>query len=93
MHIDTDGLGTRFEVVCGAKWIVIGRPPLVAEDSDDFINHFFSDRRLYTGDFAVEDASSTLWQYEGVYLAPGSALYVQKFVIDGKLTDWQINEA
>ena len=55
MHIDADGLGTRFEVKCGAKWMVIGRPPLAGEDiDDDCINHnFFSDRRLFTGDFAV----------------------------------------
>ena len=74
MHIDADGLGTWFEVVCGAKWIVIGRPPLPDEDGDDFIHHFFSDRRPFTGDFAVEDSSSAGWQYEGVYLAPGTTL-------------------
>ena len=43
---------------CGAKWIVIGRPPLPDEEGDDFIHHFFSDRRLFTGDLAVEDSSS-----------------------------------
>jgi len=77
-HIDADGLGTRFEVVCGAKWIVIGRPSLT-DDNTDALNsyNFFSDRRLFTGDFAVEDASSALWQYEALYLAPGTALYVQ----------------
>jgi hypothetical protein len=93
MHIDADGLGTRFEVVCGAKWIVIGRPPLADENGDDFINHFFSDIRLFTGDFAVEDASSASWQYEAVYLAPGTALYVQKVVLAFKLTYLQVNEA
>jgi len=77
-HIDADGLGTRFEVGCGAKWIVIGRPPLTEDDADGLTNsRFFSDRRLFTGNFAVEDASSALWQYEAVYLAPGTALYVQ----------------
>lgn len=77
-HIDADGLGTRFEVACGAKWIVIGRPPLSDEDMDDLNNSsFFSDRRLFTGDFAVEDASSAFWKYEALYLAPGTALYVQ----------------
>jgi hypothetical protein len=81
MHIDADGLGTRFEVACGAKWMVIGRPPLADEDVGNLINHdFFSDRRLFTGDFAVEDASSALWQYEAFYLAPGTALYVRKAV-------------
>jgi hypothetical protein len=76
-HIDADGLGTRFEVACGAKWIVIGRPLLSDDDSDGLtICKFFSDRRLFTGDFAVEDASSAVWQYEAVYLAPGTALYV-----------------
>lgn len=74
LHIDADGLGTRFEVVCGAKWIVIGRPPLVDEDGDEIINHFFSDRRLFAGDFAVEDAGSAPWHYEALYLAPGTAL-------------------
>jgi hypothetical protein len=75
MHIDADGLGTRFEVSCGAKWIVIGRPPLADEDDDGLnIYRFFSDRRLFTGDFAVEDASSAVWQYEALYLAPGNAL-------------------
>lgn len=69
MHIDADGLATRFEVMCGAKWIVIGRPPLADETS-----HFFSDRSLFTGDFAVEDASSASWKYEALYLAPGAAL-------------------
>jgi hypothetical protein len=74
LHIDADGLATRFEVVCGAKWIVIGRPPLAGEEGDDILNHFFSDRRLFTGEFAVEDASSALWEYEALYLAPGTAL-------------------
>lgn len=79
MHIDADGLGTRFEVGCGAKWMVLGRPPLAGEDTgtDDCAarNHtFFSDRRLFSGDFAVEDAGSAPWQYEAVYLAPGTAL-------------------
>jgi hypothetical protein len=78
MHIDADGLATRFEVMCGAKWIVIGRPPVTDEENNDFINHFFSDRRLFTGDFAVEDAGSASWKYEAVYLAPGSALCVPK---------------
>jgi hypothetical protein len=94
MHIDADGLGTRFEVGCGAKWMVIGRPPIAGEDTDDDIDHsFFSDRRLFTGDFAVEDASSAPWQYEAVYLAPGTALYVQRAVPHLKLTDWQVNAA
>lgn len=72
MHIDADGLGTRFEVSCGAKWIVIGRPPL----DDDPLNflEYLSDRSLYTGDFAVEDATSATWKYEAVYLSPGTAL-------------------
>jgi hypothetical protein len=70
-HIDADGLATRFEVMCGAKMFVMGRPPLTDED-----DHFFSDRRLFTGDFAVEDATSAKWKYEAVYLAPGAALYV-----------------
>jgi hypothetical protein len=74
MHIDADGLATRFGVMCGSKWIVIGRPPLADEDGDEFINHFFSDRRLFTGDFAVEDASSAPWKFEALYLAPGTAL-------------------
>lgn len=74
MHIDADGLGTRFEVACGAKWIVIGRPPFKDEDKDDVNFSFFSDRRLFADDFAVEDASSALWKYEAVYLAPGTAL-------------------
>jgi hypothetical protein len=74
-HIDADGLATRFEVACGAKWIVIGRPPLADADADNLSNSsFFSDRRLFTGDFAVEDASSALWRYEALYLAPGTAL-------------------
>lgn len=72
--------------MCGSKWIVIGRPPLAGEDGDEdgdkdgdedrdeFINHFFSDRRLFTGDFAVEDARSAPWKYEALYLAPGTAL-------------------
>jgi hypothetical protein len=68
-HIDSDGLGTRFEVRCGAKWMVFGRPPLAADGSS-----FFSDRRLFAGEFAVEDAGSASWQYEAVYLAPGTAL-------------------
>lgn len=72
IHIDADGLGTRFEVACGAKWIVIGRPPL----DDDPLNflEFLSDRSLFTGDFAVDDASSVTWEYEAVYLSPGTAL-------------------
>jgi hypothetical protein len=80
MHIDADGLGTRFEAMCGFKWIVIGRPPITNEDEDgdededEFMNHFFSDRRLFTGDFAVEDASSAPWKYESLFLAPGTAL-------------------
>jgi hypothetical protein len=78
MHIDADGLATRFVVMCGSKWIVIGRPPLADEDGDEegdeYINHFFSDRRLFTGDFAVEDASSAPWKFEALYLAPGTAL-------------------
>jgi hypothetical protein len=80
-HIDTDGLGTRFEVRCGAKWIVIGRPPFTDEGTGmDGLNNctFFSDRRLFIGDFAVEDAISAVWQYEALYLAPGTALYVQR---------------
>lgn len=71
MHIDSDGLATRFQVMCGAKWFVVGRPPL--DDEDD---HFFADRTLFTGDFAVEDATSAAWTYEAVFLAPGEALYV-----------------
>lgn len=77
MHIDSDGLGTQFEVGCDAKWMVIARPLLEDDDTDDRINHsFFSDRRLYLGDFAIEDANSAPWQFEAVYLAPGTALYV-----------------
>jgi hypothetical protein len=72
MHIDADGLGTRFEVACGAKWIVIGRPPL--DDGPLNFLDFLSDRSLYTGNFAVEDAASVTWAYEAVYLSPGTAL-------------------
>jgi hypothetical protein len=87
-HIDADGLATRFEVACGAKWIVIGRPPLAEEDTEGLSNcHFFSDRRLFTGEFAVEEASSALWEYEALYLAPGTALYVQCAMCLFKLTD------
>jgi hypothetical protein len=98
MHIDADGLGTRFEVACGAKWMVIGCPRHAGEDTgedtgDHFNHNFFSDRRLFTGDFAVEDASSAPWQYEAVYLSPGTALYVQQAVLHSKLTDWQVNAA
>lgn len=81
LHIDADGLATRFEVMCGAKWFVMARPPLAGEDkdddgedTDDAGNCFFSDRRLFMGDFAVEDAHSVSWEYEAVYLAPGTAL-------------------
>lgn len=81
-HIDSDGLGTRFEVACGAKLIIMGRPPLAEEDTDSLKNcSFFSDRRLFAGDFAVEEASSALWQYEAVYLAPGTALYVRSTIL------------
>jgi hypothetical protein len=70
--------GLYLKLGCGEKWIVIGCPPLAEDDADGLTNsRFFSNRRLFTCDFAVEDASSALWQYEVLYLAPGTALYVQ----------------
>lgn len=67
--------------MCGAKWFVNGHPTLAGEDkddkgkdTDDAGNHFFSDRSPFMGDFAVEDAHSIPWEYEAVYLAPGTAL-------------------
>lgn len=54
IHIDADGLGTRFEVACGAKWNVIGRPPLNQLNFLDFL----SDRSLFMGEFTMDDAAS-----------------------------------
>jgi hypothetical protein len=74
MHIDAEGLATRFEVACGAKWIVIGRPPLNDSDHPLKFVEFLSDRNLFLGEFSVDDATSVTWEYEALYLSPGTVL-------------------
>lgn len=76
LHIDCEGGATKICVRSGAKWIVLGRPAFYDEDEKNVQpdHRFFSSLHLFTGGFAVNDATSSVWDYEAVYLPAGTTL-------------------
>ncbi|KDR65163.1 hypothetical protein GALMADRAFT_162467 [Galerina marginata CBS 339.88] len=88
MHIDADGVCTRLEVQCGAKWLVVGRPPSTSFAKDGSADHaYFSHNDLFTGNFAVKDALSGAWEFEAVYLESGTAVLLRPNSLHMAYTD------
>lgn len=74
-HIDSDGFGTFVDVQAGSKYWIVGRPKCVSNEAA--IDHgAFSDINMYLKPYDFSSPPTDMWDFEAVYLEPGTRLYV-----------------
>jgi len=72
IHIDSDGLCTIVDTLCGGKWWLLFTP------DDDMSDDIFGDINQFCNGFDMTNPPK-YWAVEVVYLTPGTRLWVFSF--------------
>ena len=70
-HLDAAGANTSFRPRKGAKLLILARDP-VSQNEPGYLE--FSSLNAFTGQFAVNEPCTPVWNYEAVLLRPGDQL-------------------